>query len=248
MGRFMKTVLTLAVLILCACGRDRAEQAADGPPISTPDALPATATTAPPPATGTTAPPAPAQVNGPKLAPVDEAQKDPSLAAFRDQLLDAVRRHDIDAVVAAADPKIRTSFGAGGGTGVLRQMLERPGTWADLEQILSLGGSFMGGRESFWAPYVYSAWPESRDAFTSLAVIAENVPLKQSPSGATVATLAHDIVDRIGDPHDGWQEIKLADGRTGFVETKFIRSPVGYRAGFNKTGDRWRMTALVAGD
>ncbi len=245
------------MLILCACGRDRAENT-DAPPIATPDALPSTITTASSTettvttettaTTSTTAPAAP-QVNGPKLTPVDDAKKDPSLAAFRDDLLAAVRRHDVDAVVAAADPKIRTSFGAGGGVEVLRQMLQRPETWADLEQILSLGGTFVAGsREAFFAPYVYSAWPESHDAFTALAVIAENVPLKESPTGPAIATLAYDVVDRVGDPHDGWQKIKLSDGRTGFVETKFIRSPIGYRAGFNKTGKNWRMTALVAGD
>jgi hypothetical protein len=246
----MKTVLTLAVLVLCACGRDRAERSADGAPIATPDALPATVTTAPAPTTTTTTtnPPAAAQVEGPKLMPVDEAKKDPSLLAFRDQLLGAVRRHDVEAVVAAADPKIRTSFGAGGGTGVLRQMLQRPETWTDLEQILSLGGAPMGGADSFWAPYVYSNWPEARDAFTSLAVIADSVPLKASPTAAPTAMLAYDIVDRVDDPHDGWQQIKLSDGRTGLVETKFIRSPIGYRAGFNKIGGHWRMTALVAGD
>ena len=205
-------------------------------------------TTAPTATTATATPAAP-QVTGPKLTPIDEAKKDPSLAAFRDGLLAAVRRHDVDAVVAAADPKIRTSFGAGGGAEVLRQMLQRPETWTDLEQILSLGGTFVAGsREAFFAPYVYSAWPEAHDAFTALAVIAENVPLKESPTGATTATLSYNIVDRVGDPHEGWQKIKLSDDRTGFVETKFLRSPIGYRAGFNKSGKNWRMTALVAGD
>lgn len=235
--------LILTVLIL-ACGRDRAE---DGrtPPVPKPDALPATATEAPkpspPPASATST-----ATEGPKLMPADEAKKDPSLVAYREKLLDAVRRHDVDAVIASADPNIRTSFGEGGGSGVLRRMLESPERWRDLEQILTLGGSFR--QRTFWAPYVYSAWPESQDAFTSVAVIAENVPLRSSATGPNVAMLSYDIVQRVGDPKDGWQEVKLSDGRTGFVESKFLRSPIGYRAAFDKEDGHWRMTALVAGD
>jgi hypothetical protein len=240
--KFLSVLAIAAMLVLASCGRDRTE-GNDAPPIPKPDALPTTVTAAPAPAPSPVPPP---QVNGPKLMPVDEAKKDPTFLSFRERLLDAVRRHDAEAVVAAADPKIRTSFGEGGGAEALRQMLRQPQVWTDLEQILTLGGSFQ--EQSFWAPYVYSAWPESQDAFTFVAVIAENVPLRQSPTGAAIATLAYDIVQRAGDPHDGWQEVKLADGRTGFVEAKFIRSPIAYRAGFNKEGDRWRMTAFVSGD
>ena len=64
-----------------------------------------------------TTPPAPPAVNGPKLQPVDEAGRDPSFGAYRAQLLDAVRRRDVEAIVKAVDPKIRTSFGDGGGAG-----------------------------------------------------------------------------------------------------------------------------------
>ena len=234
----MIRVLALAVLILAACGRDRAES--DVPPVSPSKALPSTVTTVPPPT------PRPVAVSGLKLLPVDEAKNDSSFVAYRAQLLDAVRRHDVDAVVAAADPKIRTSFGDSGGAEILRQMLTRPERWADLEQILSLGGSFR--EQSFWAPYVYSAWPESADAFSFVAVIAKDVPLRASPNGPAIATLAYDVVQRIGDPHDGWQEVKVDDGRTGFVDAKFVRSPIAYRAGFNKEGETWRMTALVSGD
>jgi hypothetical protein len=238
----MIRVFALAVLILAACGRDRAEN--DVPPVSPSKALPATVTTAPPPT------PPPQQqarpVSGLKLLPVDEAKQDPSFVAYRAKLLDAVRRHDVDAVVAAADPKIRTSFGDSGGAEILRQMLTRPERWSDLEQILSLGGSFR--EQSFWAPYVYSAWPESADSFSFVAVIAKDVPLRASPNGPPIATLAYDVVQRVGDPHDGWQEVKVDDGRTGFVESKFVRGPIGYRAGFNKEGGTWRMTALVSGD
>jgi hypothetical protein len=80
-------------------------------------------------------PPAPAApaVNGPKLPPVDEGERDPEFAAYRRQLLDAVRRRDTEAVVALSDPNIRTDFGGGGGSDDFRQTLSRDGVWQDLE-------------------------------------------------------------------------------------------------------------------
>jgi hypothetical protein len=202
-----------------------------------------------------TAPAAPA-VKGPKLMPVDEATSDPSLVAFRNELLAAVRRRDADAVVALADPKIRTSFGGGGGAKDFRSNLAQPGVWEDFEQLLTQGGKFVGegpGR-SFWAPYVYSAWPDAHDAFASLAITGENVPLYESAgkNARVIATLSDDIVQRAGDTgRDAgeWQNVKTADGHTGWVEARFVRSPVGYRAGFLKNKDgKWQINALVAGD
>lgn len=198
-----------------------------------------------------TAPAAPAApvVQGPKLAPVDEAGKDPSLVAFREELITAVRSRNADAVIALSDPKIRTSFGDGGGSEAIRTL--KPEVWKNFELLLSQGGSFQG--DSFWAPYVYSAWPDAHDAFDSLAITGENVPLRESrdASSRAIATLSRDIVQRAGEPGDqgDWQQVKTADGHTGFVEARYVASPIGYRAGFLKNKDgQWKMNALVAGD
>ena len=108
-------------------------------------------------------------------------------------------------------------------------------------------------RARFWAPYVYSAFPDSHDAFETLAVVADDVPLRASADATApvLATLSRDLVTRAAPPtgeKTSWQHVKTADGKTGFVESKFVRSPVGYRAGFLKTSQGWRMNALVAGD
>jgi len=238
----MNRVFVLVVLILVAWKAEHSETSSTSTTQTPPTASSTT--------TETVAASLPPALDGPKLLPVDEAKLDPSLVIFLDRLRTAVRNHDVAATVAAADPKIRTSFGNDGGAESLRQMLQQPETWTDLDQILGLGGTFLEGSErlAFWAPYVYSKWPEEHDSFKSLAVITENVPLRQSPTGPAIATLAYDILERVGDPRDGWQEVKASDGRTGFVEKKFVRGPIGYRAGFNKEGGSWRMTALVAGD
>jgi hypothetical protein len=234
----MKHLLLIALVLLPIACRESAP----------PETATATVTeTAATPAAPAAAP----VVNGPKLQPVDDAAKDPSLIAFRDELLAAVKRRDADAVVAMADPKIRTTFGEGGGTTAFREALAKPGVWEDLEQILTQGGKFQG--ESFWAPYVYSAWPDAHDAFQFLAITSENVPLHESADATSpvLATLAYDIVERAGEPgrdEGPWRHVKTADGKTGWVEAHNIRSPIGYRAGFLKSEGKWKMNALVAGD
>jgi hypothetical protein len=37
-------------------------------------------------------------------------------------------------------------------------------------------------------------------------------------------------------------------GKKGFVKAEFVRSPIDYRAIFEKKGRNWKLTAFVAGD
>lgn len=184
---------------------------------------------------------------GPKLEFVDEASNDPSFAEYRAQLLAAVRARDTKKVLALSDPNIRTTFGGDGDATRLENVLTED-LWRELEEVLQLGGNFREGM--FWAPYVYSAWPEAHDAFETYAVIADDVPLRASAdaSAPAIATLSRDLVTRVSDPENSWRKVTLADGKSGFVEEKFLRSPVDYRAGFSRGANGWRMTAFVAGD
>ena len=72
-----------------------------------------------------------------------------------------------------------------------------------------------------------------------------------------IASLSYDIVlnlsgsdspERKNRADSAWVRIRLPDGREGFVSAQFIRSPTDYRAGFKKTGGKWLLTHLVAGD
>lgn len=249
----MKRLLLIPLLILpFAC---KENPSPESQAVTTASETGATETSATETVATETTPVAPT-VKGPKLMPVDEATSDPSLVAFRKELVAAVRRRDADAVVALADPKIRSSFGGDGGAADFRRNLGQPGVWEDFELLLTQGGSFVGegsGR-SFWAPYVFSAWPDSHDAFASLAITGENVPLLESAdkNARVIATLSYDIVQRAGDigrDIGDWQNVQTADGHTGWVEARLARSPVAYRAGFLKNKDgKWQINALVAGD
>lgn len=252
----MKRLLLIPLLILPFACRENPSPESQAVTTASETSATETAATETTATEATATAPSPPSVSGPKLIPVDEATSDPSLVAFRNDLLAAVRRRDADAVVALADPKIRTSFGGGGGAEAFRRALAQPGVWEDFERLLTQGGKFVGegpGR-SFWAPYVYGAWPDAHDAFASLAITGENVPLLESAdkNARVIATLSYDIVQRAGDigrDIGEWHNVKTADGHTGWVEARFVRSPIGYRAGFleNKDG-KWQINALVAGD
>lgn len=185
------------------------------------------------------------------LMPADEAKRDPSFVAYRDLLTEAVRNRDEAMLVKLVDPKIRTGFGGEGGAADFRKQMKEHNLWPELEWIVSHGGSWRdeGKDKTFCAPYVYSNWPERLDAFQSLAVTGNGVALRSAPkTGRVLTRLSYDIVTISGAEQNGWRRVKTSGGRSGWVSTAYLRSPVGYRACFAKTADGWKMQLLVAGD
>ena len=209
-----------------------------------------------------------------RALPVDEAGEVPELEALRDELLEAVRRRDVDAVVALASPNIALSFGGHAGRETLRDWLEgqddQPWTgeayWQDLLDALELGGAWWDygpevGR-SFCAPYTfYAPFPDALDPFSIVMIIREAAPLRTGPGDGypVVAELSYDIVELIpgdaeppstpGGPR--WASVRTADGaHEGYVFSGDFRSPVDYRACFGQdieTGE-WAWDAFIAGD
>ena len=187
---------------------------------------------------------------------MDEGASDPSFAAFRQQLLDAVKRRDTAALLAHVDPRVRVSFGGEGGLEDFRKAWRLPSSdsplWKELEEILRLGGSLRTG--GFWAPYVYSSWPESIDAFQHVAATRAGVPIFERADAASprVTTVDYEILEVVNDrswrPGAAWRRVKTAGGKQGWVQSPDVRSPIGYRAGFSNRSGAWKLEALVAGD
>src|SRR5687768_14256373 len=98
----------LALLLVAACQRGPEVAESTSRPVDETAASTTDSSTTRPPDDSTTSP-APLAVTGPKLPFVDEAAKDPTFAAYRDQLLAAVRARDTKTVLALSDPNIRTS-------------------------------------------------------------------------------------------------------------------------------------------
>ena len=186
----MKSLLSSALLVFFAA-------CSGAPPEAPVSPGPETAATVAPPSSETPDPPAQpaACVPAPdRLCPVDEGASDPSFAAYRTRLEVAVRRRDADALLALVDPDIRTSFGGTGGIDHFRAQwkLDAPDSalWPELDAILSSGGTFRGpaAARSFWAPYVYSAWPEGKDSFTHVAALGPDVEVRESASASALTS------------------------------------------------------------
>jgi hypothetical protein len=198
-----------------------------------------------------------------RLRPSDEGQQDPSFHAFRQKLLEAISRKDAEFLLSIVDPNIQISFGGEEGIRAFREAWKpedvNSEVWNTLARLLRLGGTFGESKDEFWAPYVFSRFPDDYGGFDFSAIIAKDVRVRSEPNEKTpiFTSLSYDIVLNLsgGDSPEpknkadsAWVRIRLPDGREGFVSAQFIRSPTDYRAGFKKTGGKWLLTHLVAGD
>jgi hypothetical protein len=192
-----------------------------------------------------------------RLYPVDEAVQQPDFFSFRAQLLRAAQVRDTAYLYSTLAPDILNSFGGDGGVAEFRRKWrpEEPTSevWTVLTDVLALGGSFYSDT-LFIAPYTSSRFPAEFDGFEYLAIVGANVRARQRPgaSSPVLTTLSFDVVRRAdasyGAEDADWTAIQLADGRTAFVARSYVRSPIGYRAGFVRRDGRWLLRTLVAGD
>ncbi len=211
---------------------------------------------------------APAPVTPPadQLPPVDEAAKDPDFKAFRDRLAQAVKQRDRKIIIESITPDIVNGHDLGRGREVFarewfRDARESP-LWETLGALLALGGSFQPtdeGDPEFWAPYVYSEFPEERAGLDEAVALGPAVAVRARPEieAKVVATLNHAIV-KVADfkpvteksvtGERLWLKIINPDGSFGWVEKRELRTPSDYRACFRKIKGQWKMTLLLTGE
>lgn len=208
-----------------------------------------------------------AQAQVGKLLPSDEAVQDPELFAFRARLQAAVARHDTAAVLEVVDPNIKNTFGGDDGLAAFRRLWKLEAgddsrLWNELGLVLALGGSFQpnpqNSKDTFVAPYVFSRWPEQLDAFEHVAVLGTDVRVRAEPrlGSPVLAALSFDIVPLVEmgrhrmtpEQAKEWTSIKLRDGRTGYIASRYVRSSIAHRAFLTREDGQWRLTLFVAGD
>lgn len=198
--------------------------------------------------------------SAPKFLPVDQA--DESFRAFRNSTLAALARKDTTYLYGILAPDIRSSFGPDDGIDGFRRMwdIEDPDTrlWSELARVLRMGGAFATD-SMFMAPYVYALWPDTLDAFEFVAVTSPRAAVRSAPatSADTIGTASYGILplekwrgmpESPAEPDTSWAGIALPDGRSGWLRSQDVLSPVGWRAIFARRNGRWLMTAFVAGD
>lgn len=198
------------------------------------------------------------------VRPVDEARLDPSFLKFRTKLIAAVERKDMKYVLAILDPKVRLSFGGHGGVSDFKMMWAGKNEtefWKEFRPVIRNGGTFFreaGKRKSlFYAPFTFESFPKDLDAFEHYVIFGSNVNLREVPNNNSkiVGKLSYNVVRAVEETYSGnqegkseWYNIKTLGGLSGYVKSEFVRSPIDYRAGFEKKSGRWKMVAFIAGD
>jgi len=197
-----------------------------------------------------------------RVRPFDDGPKDASFLKFRNELKAIIAAKDEAALMKIVDPKIQNGFGGEDGSAKFRSGWKlgdpKSEVWRALSLTIELGGNF-DNKTTFSAPYPYSAFPSDVDGFTTVVVTAEGAVMREQPKpdARVVRTLDHDILMYAAQPlgklqHEAteadWLELKDAKGKHGFVRALDVRSPIDFRAIFEKKRGKWLMTAFLAGD
>lgn len=198
------------------------------------------------------------------LLPVDEASLNAGFLSFRDSFLAAVQGKDLAFLKNHLSPSIRYSFGTNNGVnGFLHewQLDTNPAKsriWHELDQVLTLGGSFDKNKAVFTAPYVFSKFPATIDSFENVAVIRQNVSIHSAPdaNSSVIMGLSYKIL-KVADSKlykstgagdsTTWRKVETSAG-AGYIDNEHIRSPIDYRAQFRQENGQWKMILFVAGD
>jgi hypothetical protein len=208
----------------------------------------------------TSLPPAGADELTERLKFWDDGPQDASFVKFRDGLKATIARKDASALFAVLASDIKIDFGGFGG-GPEFQKMWKPydkdsKVWAALSLVVEQGGNF-DSPARFSAPYVYSAFPSDVDGLEHVVVTNEEAVLRAQPKADApiVRKLDRDILTVVNGAMaqheagpDDWTEVKDAKGKHGFVLARDVRSPIDYRAYFEKRKGKWVMTMFLAGD
>lgn len=190
-----------------------------------------------------------------RIPPEDECFADADFALFRSDLLDAIEERDPDMLLALLSDDVAVNFGGDRGREDFARVwgLDRPAeseVWDQLSDALALGCAMDGTMAA--APRFVSRLPEDAEVYDTLVAVEPGAALRAEPraDAELVAALDSDLMwtgawdETLGD----WLAVSLPDGRRGYVHAGQVRSPVDYRAFFEKDGDEWRITGFVAGD
>jgi hypothetical protein len=189
-----------------------------------------------------------------KLPPVDQCSRDPGFKAFHSSLKSAVTKRDGDAFLKLLAPDVLVNFGGENGKAAFAKQWEVKSRtsplWAQMDTVLRLGCARVDSARVMPSLAGQFDSDDDVDVFELSVVTAPGAKLRKSHDidGATIATLAWDVVRPIASEGEAWTKVRLNDGREGWLRADELRSPLDYRAVAEKRKGRWMITAFVAGD
>ena len=196
------------------------------------------------------------QPEGP-WAPRNECNGVPGGTDFLASLQAAIDTRDADALVALAADDVKLDFGGGAGAGELRERLAANDGehWNTLAALLELGCAATD-ETTMTLPW-YFAQDIPVDPYAGKVVTGEGVLLHSTPTdnAPVLAQLTWDAVEMLPDQpgdsalaHVSWTDPDSAEVLEGYIPREVLRSIIDYRLIASRRNDRWRITALIAGD
>jgi hypothetical protein len=191
------------------------------------------------------------------LLPVDQSERDPSLAQVLNTLRGIVGRRDDRELLALMSPDFKVEFDVGKGPETFRRQWNSNArdsqVWDLLDRLLTLGGTFYSPT-LFALPYVYTRFPTDLDKLSHVVSVHAKVPLRQrpDPGGPEVGTLDYVILpltNAITPPAifaEPFVEVRHPDWGRCYVSRSDVYSPAGHRAFFEKRQGRWHWLSLAA--
>lgn len=196
------------------------------------------------------------------LACPDDFSEAEGFDAFLADLKQAVAEKDAEFILAMADDRIRYSFGAEGGKEgfVAAWKLDTPEEspfWEVMAEVLRIGGyaSSLDGLETMvvfpctFGELPLDSWVYMSDTLFSpydYAVVVRAEAVLYDDAGNALRNLKPgEVLRRVGESQS---RFSTHDGLTGNVHTVTVRSPLDYRAFFQRKDGEWTMPLFIAGD
>ena len=187
-----------------------------------------------------------------RLPPVEQCASEAGFEEFRARLKDVVARQDEQALLAMLAEDVEVNFGGDHGPVLFAAnwKFDEAGeshVWAEMEEALAQGCAKSG--DYLVAPSFVAQFPAQLDAFETL-ILPPGAQLRSASGEASAekGPMDWDLARVLDGAGETWVEVKLVDGRTGFVRWDQTVNPLDYRLVFEKRGETWVITAFVAGD
>jgi hypothetical protein len=202
----------------------------------------------------------------------DQTKSDPSFAKFVGQLRQIVADRNGPALTKIL-PTAGISIGFSRPTTIPNLNLSNPNAriWKILDYTLAhtCGRSNVPASKDWVCPTIAKdfgrQYPEPGNANTleyltrQVIVLGQNVNVRSQPNltGTIIGQLSNEVVSNdppnrgtydANDPRMGWTAVRLNDGRSGYVNNRYVYFLLGYQLDIQPVNNVWKLMQINAGE